>query len=103
MPATFSQEDKTRLTKAYEDAINNLINPTYKKLMDFIEKDYLTNTRESVRLLALPNGKEAYDFRVKSWTTTNITPVEVFEFGKRKVSSIRKEIKSIKNEVGFKG
>src|SRR5258706_14895993 len=77
MPATFSQEDKSRLTKEYEGAINNLINPTYKKLLDFIEKEYLSNTRESVGLLALPHGKEAYAFRVKSWTTTNITPDEV--------------------------
>src|SRR5260221_8486975 len=55
MPTTFSQDDKTRLTKAYESAIDNLINPTYKKLLNFIEKDYLPNTRESVGLLALPN------------------------------------------------
>ncbi len=103
MPTTFSQEDKTRLTKAYESAIDNLINPTYKKLLDFIEKDYLPNTRESVGLHALPNGKEAYAFRVKSWTTTNITPDEVFELGKSEVARIRKEMESIKNEVGFKG
>src|SRR5258706_3124780 len=38
MPATFSVEDKNRLTDAYKNAIMNLINPTYKKLLDFIEK-----------------------------------------------------------------
>ncbi len=101
MPATFSQEDKSRLTKEYEGAINNLINPTYKKLLDFIEKEYLSNTRESVGLLALPHGKEAYAFRVKSWTTTNITPDEVFELGMSEVARIRTEMESIKNEVGF--
>src|SRR5260221_9135846 len=89
IPATFSSEDKIRLANAYENAIVNLINPTYKKLLDFIEKEYLPNTRESVGLLALPNGKEAYAFRVKSWTTTNITPDEVFELGKSEVARIR--------------
>lgn len=103
MPATFSTEDKSRLTKAYTQAITNLINPTYKRLLDFIEKEYLPATRESVGLLALPNGKETYNFRVRSWTTTNITPDEVFELGKSEVARIRKEMESIKNEVGFKG
>jgi len=102
MPVTFSPEDKSRLTAAYENAIMNLINPAYRKLLDFIEKEYLPATRESVGLLALPNGKEAYAFRVKSWTTTNITPDEVFELGKSEVARIRKEMESIKNEVGFK-
>ncbi len=103
MPATFSAEEKLRLGEAYENAITTLINPTYKKLIDFIEKDYIPNTRESVGLLALPNGKDAYAYRVKSWTTTNITPDEVFELGKSEVVRIRKEMETIKNEVGFKG
>jgi len=68
IPTSFSVDDKNRLTTAYENAIMNLINPTYKKLLDFIEKDYLPNTRETVGLLALPNGRDAYTFRVKSRT-----------------------------------
>ncbi len=103
MPASFSPEDKTRLTNAYENAINHLLNPTYKKLLSFIENEYLPSTRASVGLSELPHGKEAYAFRVKSWTTTNITPDEVFELGKSEVARIRKEMESIKNEVGFKG
>jgi uncharacterized protein (DUF885 family) len=103
MPTTFSSEDKARLSRAYENAINTLINPTYKKLLAFIEKEYLPNTRESVGLSALPNGKEAYAFRVKSWTTTNISPNEVFDLGMSEVTRIRKEMEAIKNEVAFKG
>jgi uncharacterized protein (DUF885 family) len=103
IPSTFSVDDKNRLATAYENAIINLINPTYKKLLDFIEKDYLPNTRETVGLLALPNGKDMYKFRVKAWTTTNITPDEVFDLGQHEVARIRKEMESIKNEVGFKG
>lgn len=103
LPAAFSSEDKSRLAKAYSEAIMTLINPAYKRLLDFIEKEYLPATRETVGLSALPNGKEAYDFRVRSWTTTNITANEVFELGKSEVARIRKEMESIKDEVGFKG
>lgn len=102
-PSSFSVDDKARLTKAYEQAIVNLINPAYKRLLDFIEKEYMPATRESVGLLALPNGREMYNFRVRSWTTTNITPDEVFELGKSEVARIRKEMESIKDEIGFKG
>jgi uncharacterized protein (DUF885 family) len=103
MPATFSAEDKERLTEAYTFAIRDLINPTYQRLLSFIEKEYLPNTRESVGLLALPNGNETYAYRVKSWTTTNITPDEIFDLGLREVDRIKKEMESVKNEVGFKG
>lgn len=103
LPTSFSPEDKSRLTNAYGEAIMTSINPAYKRLLDFIEKEYMPATRESVGLSALPNGKEMYDFRVRSWTTTNITANEVFDLGMNEVARIRKEMESIKNEVGFKG
>jgi uncharacterized protein (DUF885 family) len=103
IPETFSQEDKDRLTKAYFGAIKEWINPAYQRLLNFIESEYLPNTRESVGLLALPNGKKEYAFRVKSWTTTDITPDEVFELGIKEVARIRKEMETVKNEVAFKG
>jgi uncharacterized protein (DUF885 family) len=103
MPADFSAEDKQRLTAAYTNAINKQINPTYSRLLSFIENEYLPKTRETFGLLAQPNGREEYAFLVKSWTTTNLTPDEVFEIGEKEVKRIRGEMEKIKKEVGFKG
>lgn len=103
MPANFSQQDKQRLTQAYTAAIQQQIVPAYSRLLTFIQNEYLPKTRETIALSAVPGGKEEYAFMVRSWTTTNLTPEEVFNIGQREVARILKEIEIIKQQVGFKG
>jgi uncharacterized protein (DUF885 family) len=103
IPAAFSQQDKQRLTDAYTTAIKEQIIPAYSRLLSFIQNEYLAKARETIALSALPNGKEEYEFQVKSMTTTNLTPDEVYELGKKEVVRIRKEIENVKQQVGFKG
>lgn len=103
IPADFPQTEKQRLTQAYANAITQKINPTYTRLLSFVEKEYMPKTRATFGLLAQPRGKEEYAFLVKSWTTTNLTPDEVFEIGLKEVKRIRGEMEKIKDEVGFKG
>lgn len=91
IPAAFSQQDKQRLTDAYTTAIKEQIIPAYSRLLSFIQNEYLAKARETIALSALPNGKEEYEFQVKSMTTTNLTPDEVYELGKKEVVRIRKE------------
>ena len=50
MPGDFSDEDRERLTAAYEDKIMNTIIPAYKRISNFIGDDYLENARETVGL-----------------------------------------------------
>lgn len=103
LPVTFSQQDKQRLTEAYTTAIRNQIIPAYTRLLAFIQNEYLQKTRESISIAEVPGGKEEYDFLVKSWTTTNLTPDDVFKIGQSEVARILKEIEIIKQQVGFKG
>jgi uncharacterized protein (DUF885 family) len=103
LPLGFSVEEKQRITASYTNAINQQIVPTYNRLLSFIEKEYLPRTRETFGLMAQPNGSAEYAFLVKSWTTTNLTPDEVFDIGEKEVKRIRGEMEKVKNEVGFKG
>lgn len=103
MPASFSAEDKQRLTGAYERAIREQINPSYQRLLVFIENEYLPRTRDVVGISALPEGKDEYAFLVKSFTTTNLTPDEVFDIGLREVARITSEMEKIRDEVKFSG
>jgi uncharacterized protein (DUF885 family) len=54
-------------------------------------------------LLALDGGKEEYAFLVKSYTTTNLTPDEVFAIGQSEVKRIHTEMEKVKQQVGFIG
>ncbi len=103
MPASFSADDKQRLTTAYTTAITQQIIPAYNRLYTFIQNDYLPHCRETVAIEATPNGKAQYAYLVKSWTTTDMTPDEVHALGLSEVKRIRQEMENVKQQVGFKG
>lgn len=103
MPASFSRDDKERLTTAYTDAIQNKVIPAYRKLLTFIEKEYVQHARQSVGMLDLKGGKDEYAFLVKAYTTTNLTPDEVFAIGESEVKRIHAEMEEVKRQVGFTG
>ncbi len=103
LPKDFSAADKARLTKDYENSIINVIVPTYKKLGDFLQNEYLPKARTSAGFSAMRGGTEMYAYEVKLNTTTNKTPEEIYQTGLSEVARIRKTMDSIKNAVGFKG
>jgi len=103
MPKTFPEADKKRLTIAYIDMINNIMVPTYKKLSNFLESEYLPKARNTTGINELPNGDKLYTYLVEYWTTTNKTPEEIYQTGLSEVKRIRNEMEEIKNQVGFKG
>ena len=103
MPASFSAADKDRLTKAYQASILNVIVPTYKKLGDFLQNEYLPKARTSSGLSSIPSGLEMYNYQVKQQTTTNRTPEGIYQTGLTEVARIRKAMDSIQSIVGYKG
>jgi len=103
LPVDFSAEDKARLTKAYEDMIQDHIIPAHKRIKDFLEKEYLTAARETSGIDAVPAGREYYDYLIKLHTTTTKPAEEIFALGKSEVERISKEMETVKEQVGFKG
>jgi len=102
-PEDFENEDRVRLTDSYSSAINELVIPAYRKLTVFLKEEYLPKTRESIGMYDMPTGKNWYDYRVKTLTTTDLTPSEIHELGLSEVNRITKEMELIKESVGFKG
>lgn len=103
MPAEFSQDDRDRLTLDYRNAITSKIVPAYQALHDFIKHEYMTGTRDSVGLSALPNGDAWYNYRVRTITTTALTPEQIHEIGKNEVTRIQGEIRKVMTATGFEG
>jgi uncharacterized protein (DUF885 family) len=103
MPASFSEADKQKLTAAYRSSITNVIIPTYKKLGDYLQNEYLPKTRTTSGYSAMPGGLAWYTYLVKQQTTTNKTPEEIYQTGLKEVARIKGQMDSIKNLVGFKG
>jgi uncharacterized protein (DUF885 family) len=102
-PADFTSADKDRLQAQYKQAILGEIVPTYQKLADFLKNEYLPKARTTSGISAIPGGKELYAYLIKYWTTTDLTPDQIYQTGLSEVDRITKLMDSIKTSVGFKG
>ncbi|MGI4804464.1 MAG: DUF885 domain-containing protein [Janthinobacterium lividum] len=102
-PKSFSDTEKSMLKEAYRKAILQEILPTYKKLGDYLQNQYLPHARNSSGYSAMPGGAAMYTYLVKQQTTTNKTPEEIYQLGLSEVKRIRTKMDSIKQAVGFKG
>lgn len=103
IPADISEADQTRLKNLAKEAINSRIIPSYSKLKDYFENEYLPASYENVGVWQRANGDKLYEFLARSYTTTNLTPKEIHEKGLQEVKRIRAEMEKIKTNVGFKG
>jgi uncharacterized protein (DUF885 family) len=103
LPASFSDVDKARLTRDFERAITEHLFPSYRRLGEFLRDEYLAHGRSTSGIGALPNGKEYYQHCVRYWTTTRLTPDEIYKIGEGEVARIRAEMEQVKKEMGFEG
>jgi uncharacterized protein (DUF885 family) len=103
MPAGFLQEEKSRLTAAYAKLITDVINPSYQKLHDFLQNDYLPQARLTSGYSALPDGEKMYNYYARLYTTTNKTPDEIFNIGLSEVARIQKQMEKAKASLGYQG
>jgi len=103
MPEDFSDEDRARLTAAYEDKISNTIVPAYQRISNFLGDEYIGAARETVGLYAQPNGANWYAYMVRLRTTTDMSPDEIHQIGLNEVARIQEEMRGVMEEVGFEG
>ena len=103
LPVNLDSASASQLKKDYFDAIENIIKPAYKKLHDYIVTNYIPKARKTSGLLDNYNGKQEYELWLKYYTTSDITAERIFELGLSEVSRIRKEMDSVKVQVGFTG
>src|SRR5439155_18503305 len=77
--------------------------PAFSTLHDLFVQKYLTATRETIAMSALPDGQAWYAFTVHTTTTTTKTPDEIHQLGLAEVKRIRHEMDKVIAETGFKG
>ncbi len=84
-------------------AINEYVIPSYRRLGEFLRDEYLKHGRNTSGVGALRNGKEFYLHCVRYWTTTQLSPDEIYAIGETEVARIRAEMEQTKREMGFAG
>lgn len=76
--------------------------PAYEALIALFEAQEKVATEED-GVWKLPEGRDYYNFMLRSSTTTALSADEVHELGLREVARIHREMAAIKEKMGFKG
>ena len=100
-PADFSDDDKRRLSSAINEAVAQLVVPAYQKFAQFVRKDYEPYGRKDDGIWSLPDGAARYQFKVKTSTTTNMTPEAIHQLGLREVKRIETQMLGVAHQLGF--
>ena len=98
-----SPEDQKSLREDAQAAISNSVVPAFKEFLSFMNDEYLPACSGSIAASTLPNGRAYYRYRVKHYTTLDLTPEQVHETGKAEVARILKEMLEIQHAVKFDG
>lgn len=104
LPDSFSSRLKDSIIQvAQKSVLNNAINQ-YKKIKSFFEDEYFPNTRKSLGIFTVPNGKKFYQNRINFFTTSNeYTANDIHQIGLNEVKRIKSEMLGIIKDLNFNG
>ncbi len=103
MPDSIPAADQARLREAAHASIRTKVVPAYRRLQEFVEREYLPRCRESVGLWDTPKGTARYAELARFYTTTDLTPDQIHAIGLEEVARIRAEMHEVMARTGFKG
>jgi uncharacterized protein (DUF885 family) len=89
MPPSIKESERTRLSAVLAGAVKDKLLPAYRNLHDFIQNEYLPNSRRNLSLSALPLGHSWYAYRVRRATGTRLTATEIHAIGVAEVDRLR--------------
>ncbi|MDB4244085.1 DUF885 domain-containing protein [Gammaproteobacteria bacterium] len=96
-------EEKVTLVNEAKVLITEQINPAYTKLHEFLVNEYLPNSRESIGIKDVPNGKSWYEDLASYHTTTKLSPDEIHAIGLKEIKRIRQEMETIISDLEWDG
>jgi uncharacterized protein (DUF885 family) len=74
-----------------------------REWLQFLESEYLPRARPGLGIGSLPGARPYYEFLVRSYTTTAMTPDEVHDVGLAEVARIRAEMQQVMTDADFQG
>ena len=97
--AGLSQDEKQALVERCARAIESGVLPAYRKLIAFFDEQLSRSTTDD-GVWKLPDGAAYYAYRLRSETSTRMTPQAVHDLGLSEVARIDDEMKSILTAQG---
>jgi uncharacterized protein (DUF885 family) len=102
-PAGLTVAERRRLLGAYDKKLRAQVLPAYRRLHQYLAKEYLPVARSTVAWSALPSGDFWYAYLVRYYTSSEMTPAQAHERGLEDVARLRAEVERFKGALGLKG
>ena len=104
LPHGLTLTQKDSVLAAAKLAIETQVIPQFIRIKNFFESVYLPNTRTTLGISEIPNGREYYQNRIDFYTTsTEYTAESIHQIGLSEVKRIKTEMEQIIEDLEFKG
>ena len=102
-PESIQLDEQQDLIDRVKIIIGDEVYPAYRSLHSFFNEEYLPQCRATIACSDLPNGMDYYQYQIKSYTTTALTPEAIHQIGLDEVARIKEEMIVVKNSTDFDG
>jgi uncharacterized protein (DUF885 family) len=98
-----SPADQADLRAQAIKTIQDMVQPAYRDLLQFMRTEYVPQTRTTLAAQDLPDGKAYYQAKIREFTTLDMSPDAIHALGVGEVARLRDEMTAAMQETGFKG
>ncbi len=98
-----SPADQADLRAQAVKTIQDLVQPAYRNLLQFMRTEYVPQTRTTLAAQDLPDGKAFYQAKIREFTTLDMSADAIHALGVLEVARLRDEMIAAMQETGFKG
>ncbi len=103
LPTAWSEADRARATRRIHEAVERSALPAVRALHGFLRDRVRPAARSTPGLSSIPGGAEAYAWRVRTQTTTDLTPERIHQIGLEELERNREELRAIARDEGHRG
>lgn len=91
-PAAVPAESQATLRERFEGVTLPAVRSALAEFATYVTEEYIPSCRESIAATALPDGDAYYAYRLRDFTTTELTAEQIHETGLREVARLRAEM-----------
>lgn len=103
MPSSLPADRRVAIESRGRQLIEEAVVPAYRKLLQFYQQDYAPKCRTVEGITRQPGGEAYYQYLLRFFTTTELSPRDIHELGLSEVDRIMQEMEASIAESGFQG
>lgn len=100
-PDSVPAAERERLRKQILEVVDQQIRPAYRRLAEFVAKEYAPQGREQYGIWSVPNGDGLYRYAIEQFTSSSMTPEQIHRLGLSEVERIERAQTEIARRLGY--